>query len=180
MGKRRRRTKHQSMNVDGVVFQATALRQVANDLQQSINQVKEPTVPGDVNWGRWIMGYVSSTLILRALATELLLKALSYRRCGTYRIDRDGHDLLVLFGDLDGDTNQLIDEIANTHGIRPLEKILEKHRGDFVNFRYFLMEDGQTHVDLQDLDKAFFVLTEVLQSQKFSQLCASGADTGLS
>ena len=58
------------MNVNGVVFQATALQLVANDLQRSINQVKEPKVPGDVDWSRWVTGYVSSTLILRALGNR--------------------------------------------------------------------------------------------------------------
>ena len=162
------------MNVNGVVFQATALQLVANDLQRSINQVKEPKVPGDVDWSRWVTGYVSSTLILRALATEQMLKVLSYMRTGSYLGE---HDLLVLFDDLEGETKQLIDDLAKTHGIRPLEQILKKHRDDFVSFRYILMEDVQTQADLQDLDKAFFILTNVFQSEKFSRLCASGKET---
>ena len=170
-------TRKQSMNVDGVVFHATALRQVANDLQQSINRARQPSVSGDVDWARWILGYVSSTLILRALATEQMLKILSYQRTGKFRTDRKGHDLLVLFEDLDGDTRQLIDDLAKTHGIRSLEQILEKHRGDFATSRYVLMEDGQFQFDLQDLDKAFSVLAAALQSEKFSRLCASGKQT---
>ena len=165
------------MNVKGVAFHATALQQVANDLQKSINQVREPTVGSELDWAKWVTGYVSSTLILRALATEQMLKVLSYMRTGNYRTDGKGHDLLFLFDELDGDTRQLIDDLAKTHGIRPLEKILEKHRDDFVNFRYILTEDGQTHADLQDLDKALFILTAVFQGQKFSRLCAFGKET---
>ena len=166
------------MNVNGVVFQATALQLVANDLQRSINQVKEPKVPGDVDWSRWVTGYVSSTLILRALATEQMLKALSYKRSSEYRTDGKGHDLLVLFDDLDGDTRQLIGDLAKTHGIRPLEQILEEHRGDFVNFRYALNEDRQIQANLQDLDKAFSILKAVFDSEKFSRLCASNSTAG--
>ena len=165
------------MNVEGVAFHATALQQVANDLQKSIDQAREPTVGSELGFAKWVTGYVSSTLILRALATEQMLKVLSYMRTGNYRTNGNGHDLLVLFDELDGDTKQLIDDLAKTHGIRPLEQILKKHRNDFVNFRYMLMEDGQTQVDLQDLDKAFFILTDVFRSEKFSRLCASGKET---
>ena len=99
------------MNVKGVEFHATALQQVANDLQKSINQVREPTVGSELDWAKWVTGYVSSTLILRALATEQMLKVLSYMRTGNYRTDGKGHDLLVLFDELDGDTRQLIDDL---------------------------------------------------------------------
>ena len=162
------------MKVEGVAFHATALQQVANDLQKSINQARKPTVGSELDFAKWVTGYVSSTLILRALATEQMLKVLSYMRTGSYLGE---HDLLVLFDDLEGETKQLIDDLAKTHGIRPLEQILEKHRDDFVSFRYILMEDVQTQADLQDLDKAFFILTNVFQSEKFSRLCASGKET---
>ena len=54
------------MNVKGVAFHATALQQVANDLQKSINQARKPTVGRELDFAKWFTGYVSSTLILRA------------------------------------------------------------------------------------------------------------------
>ena len=83
------------MNVEGVAFHATALQQVANDLQKSINQVREPTVGSESVWTKWVMGYVSSTLILRALATEQMLKVLSYMRTGNYGPLLGGHSSLI-------------------------------------------------------------------------------------
>ena len=166
------------MNVAGVSFHATALQKVANDLQKSIDKAKKPTVGSELDWQKWVLGYVSSTLILRALATEQMLKVLSYMKTGNYRTDgKAGHDLLVLFDELDDPTRQLIDDLAETHGIRPLAQILEKHRNDFANFRYIMTEDGQTHADLQDLDKAFSILTAVSKGEKFRRLCASGKET---
>lgn len=177
MGKRKSRPMKQSMNAEAAAFHATALRQVANDLQQSINQVREPKASGDLDWARWVTGYTSSTLILRALATELMLKVLSYKRTGKFRAKgKEGHDLRILFDDLDEETRQLIDDLASAHGFRPLEQILEKHRGDFVNIRYLMMQDGQSRADLQDLDKAFSILTAVFYGERFGRLCASGTE----
>ena len=48
------------MNVKGVAFHATALQQVANDLQKSINQVREPTVGSELDWAKW--GYLHHVL----------------------------------------------------------------------------------------------------------------------
>ena len=150
------------MNVEGVAFHATALQQVANDLQKSINQVREPTVGSESVWTKWVMGYVSSTLILRALATEQMLKVLSYMRTGNYRTDGKGHDLLVLFDELDKPTRQLIDDLAKTHGIRPLEQIPREAPRRFREFSIY-PDGGQsrTQADLQDLDKALPILTAV-------------------
>ena len=83
------------MNVEGVAFHATALQQVANDLQKSINQAREPTVGSELGFAKWVTGYVSSTLILRALATEQMLKVLSYMRTGNYRTDGKGCESFV-------------------------------------------------------------------------------------
>ena len=52
-----------------------------------------------------LAGYTFSTVILRALATELMLKVLSFKKTGQYRKDRQGHDLLVLFNDLASSTS---------------------------------------------------------------------------
>ena len=148
-------------NINVMEFHATALRQVADELQQSLNQVAR-TRPsgGDVAWMTKATGYLSSALILRALATEFMLKVLSFRKTGKYRTDRKGHDLLVLFNDLDSETKQLIRNLEGTHGIAPLEQILKKHRSDFVDWRYPLTKTNQVQADLMDLDKALGILTE--------------------
>ena len=104
-------------------------------------------------------------MLLRAFATELMLKTLSFIKTGTYRTDRKGHDLLVLFDDLDCETKQLIRDLEEKHGIAPLAKILEKHRDDFVGWRYLGQLDGK-HAHFWDLDKALGILIEVFRASQ--------------
>ena len=71
-----------------------------------------------------------------------------------------------MFNDLDCETKLLIRNLEGTHGIAPLAQILEKHRDDFVDWRYIEEPDGM-HVDLLDLDKALTILMEVFQRPEF-------------
>lgn len=155
--------------------QAIALRRVADDLQDSLNRMTRSGSPNPITEKEQVArvsGYFLSTVILRALATELMLKVLCFKKAGRYRKDREGHDLLVLFNDLDSDTRKLIADLERSHGIAPLQQILEKHRGDFVDWRY-LMEAGGKHVDLLDLDKALIILMATYTHKDFHRLCAS-------
>ena len=159
--------------------QVISLRRVADDLQQGLNQIAKTGSPDkstEEERNARIAGYFFGTVILRALATELVLKVLSFKKTGRYRKDRTGHDLWVLFDDLDDDTKKVIGYLEGVHGVAPLERILEKHRGDFVDWRY-LMEVGDKHIDLLDLDKALGILITVLRHKDFLRLCPSEGDT---
>ena len=147
-----------TLNIGVAAAQASAMRLVANDLLVSINQLES----GE-GQGLKLFGYSISAILLRAFATELMLKVLSSMKTGKYRKDKDGHNLRMLYNDLDCETKQLINELEDKHGIKPLEQILEKHKNDFVDWRYIGQPDGmQAH--FWDLDKALFILTEVFNS----------------
>lgn len=67
-------------------MQATSLRQVADDLQGSLNQMtRNDNLPiTNATQQRRVAGYFFSTVILRALATEIMLKALPFKKTGKY------------------------------------------------------------------------------------------------
>lgn len=150
------------MDVKKALHQAIAFRQTADDLQAWQNQLipkSGPTWPFrmDDTWTDRIVGYSFSATILRALATETMLKVLAFRKTGTYRTDGKGHDLLTLFTDLDSGTQQCIERVANENGFESPRDILEKHRSDFIEWRY-PMEHQQMQTETQDLDKVLTVL----------------------
>ena len=157
--KRRTRTERE-LNVGVAVHQAAAMRLVADDLLKSLNRMES----GDGQFHK-LFGYTVSAVLLRAFATELMLKALSFVKTGKSRTDRNGHDLLVLFNDLDSETKQMIRDLEEKHGIAPLAKILEKHRDDFVDWRYLGQPDGM-QVHFWDLDKALGILMEVFRASQ--------------
>ena len=155
---KRRQSISRELNLGVAVTQANAMRLVANDLLISLSRMES----GDGQFQK-IFGYSVSAVLLRAFATELMLKSLSYMKTGKYRTDRKGHDLLVLFNDLDSETKQLINDHEEKHGIAPLAQILEKHRDDFVDWRYIGQPDGM-QVHFWDLDKALGILMSVFKS----------------
>lgn len=91
---------------------------------------------------RSIGSYWVSAIVLRALAVEILLKALTYKKTGCYE---KAHDLQKLFKDLndalDADTKERIRDLEIQHKTN-LEKTLEKHRDDLVTFRYAYEKPG--------------------------------------
>ena len=145
------------MNVESAIAQVLALQQTANDLQQMLNQMlagangRKITDPQDITK---IFGYMLSSVILRSLATEIILKILSFKTRGNYR---KIHDLIELFNDLDDKTQKEISSIEENLGVRPIRQILEKHRNDFTDWRY-LLDQSEVNVTMQDLDKALEVL----------------------
>ena len=80
------------------------------------------------------------------------------RSTGTYRKDRKGHNLLVLFDDLDTDTKTHIGKLARSHGVAPPREILDAHRNDFVDWRYVWEGSASLNIRLLDLDKVLDVL----------------------
>ena len=119
------------------------------------------------------------TLVIDTLATELMLKALAFKKTGQYRTDRDGHDLLILFKDLDSDTKKIVAAQESSQGIAPLEQILEKHKDDFIEWRYLAEVENGTTVGFLDLDKAFLVLIAVYRHKDFLKSCLDSGGASL-
>ena len=161
------------MNIELAVAQVVSLRVTSNDLQNSLNQMSRAHSPGKTNGehAARLTGYFLSIVILRSLATEIILKVLSFRKTGQYRKDSKGHDLLVLFSDLGAETRDIIAKLEYSHGIAPLGQILGKHRVDFVEARYVMESEEEWQVDLLDLDKALTILMELYKHNDFNRIC---------
>ena len=86
-----------------------------------------------IKYSKRAFGHMISTIILRALAAEYLLKGLSVRRSGRFR---KTHDLLKLLKVLDEPTRAGIVEQGDRQGIEALD-ILTKQRNAFVEWRYW-------------------------------------------
>ena len=159
--------KKMAMNDDVAILQARAFQIVADDLHVKLNSYKK-TDEG-IN-GLVVVGYGSSIVVLRALAVELTLKALAFKRTGKYLRN---HDLLKLYDDLDTDTQAIISKIEDIHGVAPVRRILEKHKNDFTDWRYLQdMQDGDKwHVNLPDIVRALDVLFLVYEGKDFLAIC---------
>ena len=159
------------MNDGLAIFQAMALQVVANDLHVSLNSLSNPkTYKSTDEEKKRLLGYSTSMVVLRALAVELTLKALAFRRTGKFK---KIHDLLELYDDLGTDTQAIISKIEDIHGVAPVRRILEKHKNDFVDWRYLInMQDGDNiHVDFPDIGRALEVLLLVYGGKDFLAIC---------
>ena len=156
------------MNDALVRFQALALQAVANDLHTSLNSLSNPKTDKEK---KRLVGYPISMIVLRAFAVELTLKTMVFRRTGKYKRT---HDLSELYDDLDTDTQAIISKIENSHGIAPLRRILEKHKNDFVDWRYLKdmhVDGGKMHADFLDIARALDVLLLVSEGKDFLAIC---------
>ena len=84
-----------------------------------------------IKYSKRAFGHVISTIILRVLAAEYLLKGRSVRQSGSFR---KTHDLLKLCKVLDEQTWAGIVEREDQQGIEALD-LLTKHRNAFVEWR---------------------------------------------
>ena len=146
------------MNLHVLVSQIRGLRRTADDLltefDRSIQPSARPATPDEKN------RFVASVLvmpILRALAAELSLKAISIKRSGAFKRT---HDLRALYDALDDDTRNRIEQKAAAKRIDPVQGTLTKHRADFVDWRY-AGEDKPLNTNPSDLDEAVGVLMAV-------------------
>ena len=146
------------MNLHVLVSQIRGLRRTADDLltefDRGIQPSARPATPDEKN------RFVASVLvmpILRALATELSLKAISIKRSGAFKRT---HDLRALYDALDDDTRNRIEQKAAAKRIDPVQGTLTKHRADFVDWRY-AGEDQPLNTNPSDLDEAVGVLMAV-------------------
>ena len=160
------------MNSDLEIFQAKAFQAVADDIHAKLNSLSNPKTYKSTDEGTILLvGYSASIVVLRALAVELTLKSLAFKRTGKYLWI---HDLSKLYGDLDTDTQAIISKIEGIQGVAPVRDILEKHKNDFVYWRYLTdLHDGDNNmqVDFPDIARALDVLFLVYEGKDFHALC---------
>ena len=96
-----------------------------------------PAATNELFTGEGLAGWLLAAPILRALAAELVLKAIAAKTTGAYQ---RGHDLLKLFDQLDQSAIGSIERRHRTSSHVPtlgsVRSILASHRDDFVDFRY--------------------------------------------
>ena len=149
------------MNLDQAIDQVVALRVTARDLyasydtQHQVPTAARPVLPLDAPR---ITGYLVALVVLRSLATEIALKAISYKR--TQGIVRE-HDLLLLHDHLDDDIRHIIEQVGSEYGIASVRDTLKAHKDDFVNWRYLWEGGDRAEPDLVELDGVIGVLLEV-------------------
>ena len=151
------------MNLDRAIDQVVALRVTARDLYASYDT--QPQVPTAANpilplGAPRITGYLVALIVLRSLATEIALKAISYKR--TQRHLRE-HDLLLLYDDLDEDIRHVIEQVGSKHDIASVRDTLKAHKDDYVNWRYLGEGGDRAEPDLVELDGVIGVLLEVFR-----------------
>ena len=123
------------MDANVAIAQAMGLRRVAADLDRDGAQMTRN--PDDEKFrGEKFIGCLLAAPVLRALAAELALKAISIKTTGAHK---RGHDLLKLFDALDQKTQAAIEKHKGVierfvHG--SVRSILGKHRDDFTDSRY--------------------------------------------
>ena len=140
---------------DGFRARALGFRTTANDLQTALNALTSGNTAAPANQMK-MFGYFLSITVLRALAAECMLKAISYERTGSFEHQ---HNLSALLEALDGKTRGLIERTADSQGVASPKRVLKRHRNDFVDWRYPSGEGQST--DLLDLDKVLDVLDKV-------------------
>lgn len=152
----------QAFHVKAVCFQTTAddFQQIAQGILNQPNGAPSGT--------KKAVAYMMSVPVLRALATECALKALSAKSTGTYI---RWHDLLKLYKKLNDDAKRVVASIAANQGVLPPLTILENHRTDFVDWRYPFTNGTVRSTDMPDLQKALAVLLTTLNHQDFLKLC---------
>ena len=127
------------MDANIAIAQATGLRRVAADLDRAWHDFVNGTRTPDKEEfaGEEFAGCMLAAPILRALAAELALKAISSKMTGTHERE---HDLLKLFDGLDQSARDCIEQQAaavrhvGTHG--PIRSVLSNHKDDFTGWRY--------------------------------------------
>ncbi len=144
------------MNADVTIAQAIGLRRVAADLTCDFRDFLSPHGSFD---GSQVAGYAIAAPILRALAAELALKAISVKSTGT----RLGcHNLVRLFDALDEDMRSRIDQrgepmllSTNWPSVR---SILADHQNDFTDWRYLGEKPRDLKPSGEDLHAALDIL----------------------
>ena len=151
-----------AMYVKAVHFQTTAdgLQRIAKVILNQPNMALAQT--------EMALSYMMSVPVLRALAAECVLKALSEKSTGEYK---PTHDLVELYNNLNNDVKRVVTSIAVNQGVLPPLTILKNHRTDFVDWRYPFKDSTVRSPDMPDLQNALAVLMTTWNHHDFLKLC---------
>ena len=139
---------------------AIGFRTTANDLQRLMNSLASGgTVPGEAK--DRLFGYMLSITVLRALSAETMLKSIALARSASFERE---HDLALLYDALDDKIKKHIETVADSYGVADPKKILDRHRNEFVDWRYPAV--GGQSSNLLDLDKVLQVLHDIYKKIK--------------
>ena len=150
------------MNLDRAIDEVVALHVTARDLyriydtQPQVPTAASPVLPLDASR---ITGYLVALVVLRSLATEIALKAISYKRTQSYVRE---HNLLLLYDKLDDDVRHVIEQVGSEFHIASVRDTLKAHKDDYVNWRYLWEGGDRAEPDLVELDGVIGVLLAVL------------------
>ena len=148
------------MNLHVLVSQIRGLRRTADDLLTEFDRTIQPSArPATPDEKDRFFASVLVMPILRALAAELSLKAIAFKRSGAFK---KIHNLRALYDLLDDDTRNRIEQKAAAKWMDPVRDILTKHKTDFVDWRY-AGEDKLLNTNPSDLDEAVGVLMAVYE-----------------
>ena len=148
------------MNLHVLESQVRGLRRTADDLLAEFDRAIEPSAPPlSADEQDRFVAAVLVMPILRALAAELSLKAISFKRSGGFR---KTHDLRTLYEELDEDSRSRIEQRAAARRTNAVRDTLTKHRTDFVDWRY-AGEDKTLNTNPSDLDEAVEILMAVYE-----------------
>ncbi len=110
--------------------------------------------------------FILSAQVLAALASEILLKALIFKKTGSYKAT---HDLKKLFENLncalDAGTKKRIRDLENEHKV-DLGRILEEYKDLFTEWRYvYSYSTSPKKIELGDMEKALVILKTLVNEQ---------------
>ena len=139
---------------------ASGFRTAANDLQRMMNALASGGSVPQEHAAR-LLAYTLSVTVLRALSAECMLKAIAFARSGSFERE---HDLSRLYAALDDEIKLQIEDVADSYGVASPERILDRHRTEFVDWRYPAEEEKST--TFLDLDRVLQVLQDVYRQIK--------------
>lgn len=151
------------METDLAVGQARSLLWAARHLQDLLNVAAKAPNPDPLQTS----GCFFSAILLRAFAAEVALKGLYSQETGQEAAR--SHDLSKLFRKLQPATRSSLDQRFQriwqgtpTYDGRPktIEQVLVDHKDDFVDWRYVFEKQGDSHVELLDLEPAVEAIIE--------------------
>ena len=153
------------MKTDLAVGEAGSLLWAARHLQDRLNVLVKLPNPNSV--AVELAGCFFSAILLRAFAAEVALKGLYCQETGK---DPDrSHDLSVLFNQLKPGTRHSLDRrFQRRRRVAPhydgrtntIGEVFSDHKGDFVHWRYIFEKQGNSHVEVLDLEPAVEAIVE--------------------
>ena len=123
------------------------------NISKEKNQIDKENYPTQISN---VIGYFASSVVLKSLSIEILLKFLSYKKIKDFK---HTHDLKKLYDNLDGETKKVIIDISKQQEIESIEKTIELHKNDFTDWRYAFEGNKLTLNNLNNLDNILNVLS---------------------